>query len=699
MNRQERRAEGSRRKKEKRVILERTDGGPPLDVTVDQAFGLAAEIQAKGRLEEAEHIYRRLLAADPGHRDGLTNLGAIAAMSGRFELAIALLEQALQQASPAAPPVTETWLNYGVALRGVGRVGDALQAYGKCLELDPSMAAAHHNLAGLLLGMGELSFSLQSFRKAAHLQPADPALWRGLGNCIAAQTMLPDDPALADEIAVCLSTQGVAAQPLIRRACFYLKRQPVIAALLAGLAGGKLVIDGGVVQALDTRLTAACLIYEVIRDGDLERLFTQVRARLLLDSVLRNQAGASLVFALSMQCFLNEYVYDETHEEAAAVASLITKLSASDLLELAGAPAGPLGREIAILGAYRPLNTVPFADALSRFVSDSPMAALLERQINAPRTEEKLRATITKLTPLSDETSIRVQSQYEENPYPRWCNTGNGSPLSVGQTLISRFPHLQGREMRYPETPRVLIAGCGTGLDAIGIATSIHGAQLTAIDLSLASLAYARRMADEFGVNNIEFFQADIMHLRDTGMKFDFIQAFGVLHHMRDPLQGWRILTDCLRPSGLMRIALYSEIARAPVIAARGFIAENSYPPTLAGIRDCRRAIMALPEAHLVKPVMCEGSDFYTTSGCRDLLFHTQEHRFTCLQRKQMIETLGLEFLGFEFLFGQPKARYAERFPDDPDMINLANWHEFELLYPDTFAGTDPMWLRKPDAA
>ena len=51
--------------------------------------------------------------------------------------------------------------------------------------------------------------------------------------------------------------------------------------------------------------------------------------------------------------------------------------------------------------------------------------------------------------------------------------------------------------------------------------------------------------------------------------RFDLVESSGVLHHMEDPQEGWRILTGLVKPGGLMKIALYSEIARQDVVAAR----------------------------------------------------------------------------------------------------------------------------------
>ncbi len=76
---------------------------------------------------------------------------------------------------------------------------------------------------------------------------------------------------------------------------------------------------------------------------------------------------------------------------------------------------------------------------------------------------------------------------------------------------------------------------------------------------------------------------------------------------------------------------------------------------------------------------------FFTASECRDLLFHVQEHRFTLPQIEAALETLGLDFLGFEFPGAKPAA-----------LASLADWHRFEAENPETFAGMYEFWVRKP---
>ena len=52
-------------------------------------------------------------------------------------------------------------------------------------------------------------------------------------------------------------------------------------------------------------------------------------------------------------------------------------------------------------------------------------------------------------------------------------------------------------QIKEVKTPNILIAGCGTGQHSIGTAAKFKGSKVLAIDLSLASLSYAKRKTEE----------------------------------------------------------------------------------------------------------------------------------------------------------------------------------------------------------
>jgi hypothetical protein len=142
-----------------------------------------------------------------------------------------------------------------------------------------------------------------------------------------------------------------------------------------------------------------------------------------------------------------------------------------------------------------------------------------------------------------------------------------------------------------------------------------------------------------------------------------------------------------------MRLGLYSALARRHVVAARGFIDEGAYPPTVEGIRRCRQDILAQDDAAPVRKVT-RSPDFYSTSACRDLLFHVQEHRLTIPEIAGFLEHNDLAFLGFD-VGPLTIDKYASRFPGDPAMVDLDLWHAFEAENPTTFAGMYNFWVQK----
>jgi hypothetical protein len=91
---------------------------------------------------------------------------------------------------------------------------------------------------------------------------------------------------------------------------------------------------------------------------------------------------------------------------------------------------------------------------------------------------------------------------------------------------------------------------------------------------------------------------------------------------------------------------------------------------------------------------VCQSSDFFNTSTCRDLLFHVQEHRFTLPEISRFLAESQLSFIGFA-LDPPTKRLYAEQFPDDRMMADLAQWDAFEQEHPETFAGMYNFWVQK----
>ena len=440
--------------------------------------------------------------------------------------------------------------------------------------------------------------------------------------------------------------------------------------------GKESVFGAGEIAAIAENTFLRCALGStIIRGVPLEAFLTGLRQALLrradngsaVGSVALQEDVLGLFCALAEQCFLNEYVFAQTADETSRAESLRALLQ-QKLNDGADVPVGL----VAAVGAYFPLHAIPKAESLLRLKWPDYAAGLLRQQVREPLEEIEDRAAIPALTAIDNSTSVEVMRQYEENPYPRWTI----NPLSVlGRPKASADrPHAG---------PSILIAGCGTGEHPFDIAQKSPEATILAIDLSRVSLAYARRKTREEGLRNIEYAQGDILNLSTIGRTFDRIETVGVLHHLADPRAGWRVLISLLAPNGIMRVGLYSDIARRGIVEARAIVAERGYQPTAEGIRALRQTIIREKDEPRWK-LLVQTIDFYSTSGCRDMFFNVMEHRLTIPDIKSFLDEQSLVFLGFEL---DPKIieQFRQRHPGADSLTDLDAWEAFEATNPQTF--------------
>jgi len=636
----------------------------------------------------------------------------------RFASQIADMKRKRERSAGPAPALAQM-LSTAVARHSAGAFGDAERHYREILARFPNHAETHGRLGAALMAQGKVREAISSFERALLLEPS---LFEACANLAQAYSLegeaeraanaalraveLRDNPQSRTLFVQCVRGAPVTADPgglrkMMLRALSEgwappreLTRVCIALVKSNGAIRDALAHTGATWPArpapddfwrspelrtlAEDDLLCRLLQSDPIPDIGLEGALANARAAMLTAATANAHEiddGLLRFFsAVAQQCFVNEYVYAVPDAEAAQADKLKTALRAA-----IGA-----GAEIPVLwpiavAAYVPLNAVPGAELLCDRRWPACVDTLLAQQIREPAEERRIAAGIPALTAIDDPVSLAVREQYEESPYPRWVKADAATPPAD-----ARSP---GQPM-----PDVLIAGCGTGLSTVEFARRMPNARVLAIDLSLASLGYAKRMAQHFGVANVTFGQADILNLGALGRNFDFIDASGVLHHLADPWRGWRVLVALLRPGAMMQVGLYSATARQNVVAARAFVAARGYRPVAEDIRRCREDIAASSEP-LLHSVM-QWDDFYTTSECRDLLFHANEHRVSIGEIKTFIAANRLQFAGFS-IDGPTARRFAARFPARTAGIDLDCWLAFEADAPDTFAGMYRFMVRR----
>ena len=520
---------------------------------------------------------------------------------------------------------------------------------------------------------------------------------------IAEQAAAPYSDAVADKIIALAECGALIPDELQPAIIKYLNQIQNFAAVWT--AAGRSLTDRSatppplpdIVAAFDNRLAQFLLRNVVVADPTMEFVLTLARRALLSEVSRRDLSPPALVFCctLAQQCFLNEYAYWEEPQESVALEILLANIEA---MAEDNDPAAVAA--IMVASCYRPFSDIPGAPALAAHLeSHAACSDFLAQAVHAPAAEKELADGIPALTPIRSDTSRAVQKMYEENPYPRWRLVHKLERRTIHGALQGLFPGADLSTFGETHAPRILIAGCGTGHNIVSFGQAFTGAEISAIDLSRASLAYAKRETARHGLN-VRYAQADILELAPLGLQFDIIECGGVLHHTADVEKSWRILAGCLRPGGVMRVGLYNREARDRIDPARNFARAAGYPPTAGGIRRFRHDALEQVRSPGQIPsgldAMTMTQDFYSVSMCRDLCFHVQEREFSIREACAHVDRVGLTFLGLSLPSAGIAATYVREFPADPSVRHLPNIEAFQRNHRGACGSLYLLLMQKP---
>ena len=651
---------------------------------------LGSVLQAQTKLDAAIACYQKAISIKPDFSDALGNLGVALSEQGKYEQAVACLQRAIA----INPDYAQAHLVIANILKKHGQLAEAITSYQKALAITPDYVNALINLGIVYMESGNYRLALPHLQRAVTLAPADPAIWSNFAICLERLTIMVYDDELLRNMLHMLDQPTVFPKRVARSVVSALRQHPkylrVLGALRTSIADDK--IDFAITTLSELPLFLKIIQLSTIQSVDVEMLLTRIRAAILQSWERRGDDLQNLVFysALAQQCFINDYLYVETASELEALERLRNRV-ASSLAE--NGDISPVW--LAILGSYRPLHTFSQAKKLLEYPWPESLSELLQSQLQEPFAELAIRARIDSLTPIANSTSQAVRGQYEDHPYPRWKKAGLFVKARPVKESLQQFG-IDVSSYHPPRQSAVLIAGCGTGHQAIQAASRYADSNILAVDLSLSSLAYAIRKSRESQFTNIEYMQGDILELGRLARKFDVIECRGVLHHMLEPLEGWQVLVDILRTGGVMKIGLYSKAGRQRVLAARALIAEKGYGSSPDDMRKFRQELIVLAQDKNLEVAKITGSmDFFSLSECRDLLFHVQEHQFTIPQIAAALQDFGLEFLGFELADSQIKREFKELYPEQESQLSLEKWHDFEIDNPGTFRNLYEFWVQK----
>lgn len=683
-----------------------------------------------GRHPEAVALFRRALEAQPRNpwihfnlAEALRHSGAVVASLRPYEAATRL-----------KPDFADAHAHRGEALRALRRWGAAATAYRLALQHEPRLAsalngvgrllqeagapdqAARHfeaavaappvgeaaSVAGLFANAGlarlQRGAALEGFSalgEAVRLAPEIDDIWRRLARSLTHTRVVPGDQGFRGVLLSLLQRPDIRPEAVATATVAALRADQDAAAalLLMRLA----MADGASVDVQAPPLTAllrdplllALLESAPVPDEELELLLAGVRRALLLgaardDWALHDKLGAAFVAALAQQCFLNEYVYEQSPEETRALAELRERsrpgppASAKDWLA------------VATLACFEALTGAPAA--LDLEAAPPWLRPVLQQQVLEPAEEALLAADLAARAPAPASREAAATSQ---TAFPRWTRAFGGQPRPFDEAIRATLPHVSEQELPRTDEPRVLILGCRTGLAVIACLRAYANATIVGIDESLNNLAYARRKLQETDAAEVQFLWAGVSAPVALDGTFDLVQVPYLLLHADDLPAALANAAARVRPGGLLNLKLYSEASRQVVAQIHDLLELTGAQGSLEEIRGLRRDLILNPLASALDILRSPASDFWTASLCRELLFRRDERRYGLPEVCQALEATGLEFLGLELSHAPDVQRFASEHPGPDARRDPEVWRCFELDHPEAFGGTYRLWARR----
>ena len=253
----------------------------------------------------------------------------------------------------------------------------------------------------------------------------------------------------------------------------------------------------------------------------------------------------------------------------------------------------------------------------------------------------------------SDAATPVVSAFYDRFPFPgdplqdgpppgynwRWCHR---SVLAATHGLIPAGL----------DQPRILDAGCGTGVSTDYLCHLNPGADVLGVDISEGALAVARERCARSGaaqqVSSLRQEQRSLLDLQGEG-PFDYINSVGVLHHLDQPEAGLRALAARLAPQGLLHLFLYADAGRWEIHRTQKALTLLQVGTGADGLRLGRDLFETLPQSNRLARHHRErwAVDCAPDANFADMYLHPQETSYDLARLFAFVETAGLHFAGF----------------------------------------------------
>lgn len=585
------------------------------------------------------------------------------------------------------PYFADTYYNLGNVYKTIDNNKNSIENYLKCLKLNPNKFEAYNNLGNIYMSEDKVDLAFNEYLNCLKINPRYLIALQNFGICLQNIT-IKNKSELIDNQIINLFNENNILRPvdIVQTIINYIYLDSKFLFIVDNLYKIEKYykLEDLIKEIYNNKILFELLKITPLTNLRIENLLKYLRSKILfnLKKIKNRKFAIKLMEAIAIQCFINEYIYSVSKNEKECIKKL------ENVIEKNLNNENKVDLEISCLASYKALNNYNWAKEIINYQNIFNLSKI---QILEPIREKKLQNLILNKVKILNPVSIQVKDQYENNPYPRWnkisLNITSKNPIDFFENINIKF---KKNKIKNWKNINVLVAGCGTGQHALTTAAKFKNSYVTAIDLSLKSLSYAKRKAEELKLNNIEFIQLDILDLISFKKKYHIIESVGVLHHMENPFKGWEILSKILHSNGLMFVGLYSKLARKHIEKFRKEFGNLNLTINDNNIVNLREEIIKSnnKDNELIK----QSSDFYSLSNLRDLLFHVQEKRFDILEIEEYLKKLNFKFCGFQ---NKELIKLFKNHYKNDDVYDLKFWDQYEKLNPRSFSGMYQFWCQK----
>ena len=199
-----------------------------------------------------------------------------------------------------------------------------------------------------------------------------------------------------------------------------------------------------------------------------------------------------------------------------------------------------------------------------------------------------------------------------------------------------------------------MVAGGGTGGITISLAEQVRqdNAEILYLDFSSDSMKICQERTKLRKLRNIIFISDWIESLNRLGLcNVDYIQSSGVLHHLKVPSHGLKVLKDILKSVGGLSVMVYGKTGRIPLYQTQNLLKTSlSKPLTVRQELKCAKSILnILPKSNWLRKM--HGHAKHTNLGddgeLYDRYLHKRDISFSSLQIIDFVSKNGLYFIDY----------------------------------------------------